>query len=213
MNKRTIGFICIILSVVISLIIYEFAVIRTRIKLESKQSEYVNKKSICDTEKINYSKALSLFEELKNDKAKQQYYTRKLLDAGLQEANLMQSILACANDTFFIRNFDIGKSYVLKSDDKENEYNEPQKFDYKNVELDENGMPVGLEVDDGKWEGVEVLPVKIRFDSTYASLAKFMKELKVLPIHLIRSLDVNFVNSKRIRGTIILSFPLGEKQL
>ena len=74
-------------------------------------------------------------------------------------------------------------------------------------------MPIGAEIDDGSWKGAEIVPVKIAFATSFKSFAEFFRNMKNrnLPLHIIRSLDMNFVDSDRVRGTLIISFPLAEK--
>jgi hypothetical protein len=142
--------------------------------------------------------------------------TRYLLRPGFEEAALMKLILNCTrgcSDSFTISSFNIMKPYYVQPSIELSM--EDETVDLKTVVIDmETGMPVGVKADDGNWKGVEVVPVSLTYVTSFKSLIEFFSNfrLKKLPLYSIRSLDVNFIDSKLVRGTIILGFPLNNEQ-
>ena len=136
----------------------------------------------------------------------------KLLIPG-QEASLLRKISACAEKRMKISSFDLLKSFRVKGKDTEEIAASAAPAFQPGAELpklDENGMPIGIATDDDtEWEGVEVIPVKIKFSSTYRGLGKFLSNVrKALPLHSIRNMDFLSQTSGIYRGTILLTFPV-----
>jgi hypothetical protein len=73
-------------------------------------------------------------------------------------------------------------------------------------------MPVGLAAEeDIEWAGVEIVPVKMTFTSTYRSFGRFSSEaVKNLPINAVRSMDLLLKNEGIVKGTLVMNFPVAE---
>lgn len=77
-------------------------------------------------------------------------------------------------------------------------------------QLDENGMPVGAETDEGneEWPGVEVLPVSLKLKATYPSFGRFFDLLKKkLPLWGVQTMNLDLDGSGIVRGDLRLTFP------
>jgi hypothetical protein len=139
--------------------------------------------------------------------------TRTLLKPGFEESNLMKLILSCTRgctDSFTISSFHIMDPYYVHPAAEETDY---ENIDIKDLVIDmETGMPIGAEIDDGSWQGVEIVPVRLTYVTSFKSLMEFFNNFrgKKLPLYSIRSLDINFIDSKFVRGTLVLGFPLAK---
>jgi len=77
-------------------------------------------------------------------------------------------------------------------------------------QLDENGMPVGAETDEGneEWPGVEILPVSMKLKATYPSFGRFFDMLKKkLPLWGVQTLKLDLDGSGIVRCDLRLTFP------
>lgn len=132
-----------------------------------------------------------------------------------QEHTLLTSILACTGN-LRIQNYELMKSYFVKSQDDESLYGSSSaSFNTAEQlpELDDQGMPVGATMEeDTEWPGVEIIPIKLSFSTTYRNLGKFFSKIdKNLPINVVRSMDVLIKDSAITKGTIVMLFPVTEK--
>ncbi len=149
--------------------------------------------------------------KLASEKNIQWYKNRNLLKPGFEESALMKSILSCTRsctEAFSIIDLHIMEPYYY---DTCMDAQSTEVIDIKDIIIDmETGMPVGVEVDDGTWQGIEVIPVKLTYEGTFKSLIEFLKGVSTrkLPFYTVRSLDVNFITDEFIKGTVILGFPL-----
>lgn len=142
----------------------------------------------------------------------------KILNPG-EEAEALKVILSCASKKRFkFQNFEELKIYNVKSSGESNTsqfaaqaFNPGQKL----PKLDEQGMPVNLasQQDDTEWAGVEILPVKFAFKTTFSGIGQFLSNTrKNLPLHGVRNMDIIFDESGIVRGTIVLVFPESESK-
>lgn len=139
---------------------------------------------------------------------------QKLLKPG-QESSLLRLISEVSEKSFKINSFELLGAFMFKPAEAENMEQNSQSF--KALEelpqLDEQGMPVGLSDEtDEEWPGVEIIPVKVTFASTYRTLGKFLSEAKKqLPLHAIRSMDILMKTGGIVRGTLVMTFPVSER--
>ncbi|MBU1108785.1 MAG: hypothetical protein KKB51_19065 [Candidatus Riflebacteria bacterium] len=156
------------------------------------------------------------FEKLKNQIKKEDAPVRsnKLLLPG-QEAALLRSILDLGGKSLRLNSYSMLPSFKVKADDETMSSESPaQSFGAVEElpQLDDQGMPIGLEAEaDEEWTGVEVLPVKLTFASTYRSFGKFLSEAgKSMPISAVRSMDLLLKADGIVKGTLIMNFPVAE---
>ena len=140
--------------------------------------------------------------------------SNKLLIAG-QEASLLSSILDLGGKSLRLDSYSMLPSFRVKADEEET-YSEvpaqssdtPQEL----PQLDDQGMPVGMATDeDEEWPGVEIIPVRMTFTSTYRSFGKFLSDAgKSMPVSAVRSLDLLLKSDGIVKGTLIMNFPVAE---
>lgn len=240
MNKTVTSLVSIALSLLIGFILYNNMVAHKESRLRNIKSRSGEEARLTEKHK-ELQKELNEIKELNNklnlNPKIKSLYVRNLLLKGNEESNIINLLLASqvenTNDKqvyFKIIDFNLGTTYFFDIEDElsmQSEGNESdleqlannngfsktntKEFSFENI--DENGNLKGMEVDDGTWKGVEILPIKLRFEGTYKGFMKFMEALEPLPYHFIRSLDTIFVNNSDndIKGTLILSFPLRDK--
>jgi len=214
-NSMTGVLISVLVSVMISFFLWNLIAVTAQDSFRKLEAQLVTLEAENLQAQATYETLKKEQKTILDDPQKMWLLTRRLLKPGFEEAALMKMITDCTydcSDGFIIKSFDVYKPYFIEEKNDE-ENNTPGVVDLKNVELDEFGMPVGAEVDDGSWKGAEIVPVKIAFATSFKSFAEFFRNMKNrnLPLHIIRSLDMNFVDSDRVRGTLIISFPLAEK--
>lgn len=186
---------------------------------------------------------ISKNKKLESDKYTQKLYTRSLLTTGVNEAKLISKILSAQpkqdeknNVLFKICELKTGELFFYDNEDEEIEQEKSislveqmadngsisiedekekrkKELEEKLKNLDDSGNLKGAEVDDGSWKGIEILPVTLKFKGTYKGMIYFMSNLETFPYHFVRSLDTVFTDNNNINGTLILSFPLSDKQL
>jgi hypothetical protein len=138
---------------------------------------------------------------------------QKVLIPG-NEPKLLSSILKCSQN-MRIQNYEILPSFFVK-DKNEDSYSAAPSQAYQAGDdlppLDENGMPIGIEIDDGSdWPGVEIVPIKFRFITTYRNLGMFFSNTeKHLPMSKVKSLDLILKDSGIAKGTLVMLFPASE---
>jgi Tfp pilus assembly protein PilO len=170
-------------------------------------------------QQLEESKAIKEIELEKHRKQARQEVklerSNTLLKPG-QEYNLLKQILACSGN-MSIQNFAILPSYRVKN--KDDEFMS-DNYEVKNYnagdelpQIDEQGNPVGMVTDDDvEWPGVEIVPVKLSFTTTYRSLGQFFSQvLRSMPINVVRSMDIMVKDSGISKGTVVLLFPVSEK--
>ncbi len=138
----------------------------------------------------------------------------KLLLAG-QEAALLRSILDLGGKSLRLNSYSMLPSFRVKAnDDSMISDNPPQAPEgtQELPQLDEQGMPVGLAADDDEeWPGVEIIPVKMTFTSTYRSFGKFLSDAgRGMPVSAVRSMDLLLKSDGIVKGTLIMNFPVAE---
>ncbi|EKD82705.1 MAG: hypothetical protein ACD_39C01146G0003 [uncultured bacterium] len=138
--------------------------------------------------------------------------SNKLLLPG-QEASLLRSILDLGGKSLRLNSYSMLPSFRVKAAD-ESMYAESSMAAVSEElpQLDDQGMPVGLAAEsDEEWPGVEIVPVKLTFTSTYRSFGKFLSEAgKLMPVSAVRSLDLLLKNEGIVKGTLIMNFPVAE---
>jgi hypothetical protein len=131
-----------------------------------------------------------------------------------QEYQLLDSIIKFSGN-MKIQDFELMNSYFVKNKDEEENMMSSASFNpgEELPQLDDQGMPVGLSVEeDIEWPGVEIIPVKFTFTTTYRNLGKFFSEVtKNLPICTVRSMDLLLKDSGIAKGTLVVLFPVSEK--
>ncbi|MDD3000305.1 MAG: hypothetical protein PHF29_00945 [Candidatus Riflebacteria bacterium] len=204
----------VLVSVMISFFLWNLIVVSAENTSKRLEAEVLTLETENMKAQISYETLKKEQKAILDNPQKMWSLTRHLLKPGFEEAALMKMITDCTydcSDRFIVRTFEVYKPYFIEEKTAE-EDNVPEVVDLKNVQLDEFGMPIGAEIDDGTWKGAEVVPVKMTFITSFKSFAEFFRNMKNsnLPLHVIRSLDMNFVDSDKVRGTLIISFPLAE---
>jgi len=186
-----------------------FLLAETQKQLEQAESQVEQYKSSQADIDAEYE---SLKERLKNSEAPLR--NNKLLLAG-QEASLLRSTLDLGGKSMRLNSFSLLPSFRVKSDIEENYSNSPVRSSVNPEEmpqLDDQGMPVGLANDDEEeWPGVEIVPIKMTFTSTYRSFGKFLSDSgRNMPVNAVRSMDLLLKSDGIVKGTLIMNFPVAE---
>ncbi len=180
---------------------------REIVQLKTRLQQLDESKIIKETELEKYRKQAR--QEVKLERS------NRLLIPG-QEYNLLQQILECAGN-MRIKDFAILPSYRVKN--KDDEFMS-DNYEVKNYnagdelpQIDEQGNPVGMVTDDDtEWPGVEIIPVKLSFTTTYRSLGQFFSQvLRSMPVNVVRSMDIMVKDSGISKGTVVLLFPVSDK--
>ncbi len=137
--------------------------------------------------------------------------SNKLLIAG-QEASLLSSILELGGKSLRLNSYSMLPSFRVKAGDEGDSAGPAQAGPQELQQLDDQGMPVGMATDDDEeWPGVEVIPVKMTFTSTYRSFGKFLSDAgKSMPVSAVRSMDLLLKSDGIVKGTLIMNFPVAE---
>ncbi len=130
-----------------------------------------------------------------------------------EESSLLRHIAQTAGKSFRINSFNLIESFMIKPEMSETMSSSQPNFisaGSQLPELDEHGMPVGLPVDDDEeWPGVEIVPARIEFSTTYRTLGKFLSyATRNMPLSTVRSLDIAMRDSGLIKGVLVMNFPL-----
>ena len=186
-----------------------FLLAETQKQLEQAESQVEQYKSSQADIDAEYE---SLKERVKNSEAPLR--NNKLLLAG-QEASLLRSTLDLGGKSMRLNSFSLLPSFRVKSDIEENYSNSPVRSSVNPEEmpqLDDQGMPVGLANDDEEeWPGVEIVPIKMTFTSTYRSFGKFLSDSgRNMPVNAVRSMDLLLKSDGIVKGTLIMNFPVAE---
>lgn len=136
-----------------------------------------------------------------------------------EESLLLSEVLAVASATdVSVQGFELHPSFLAKGEaDSQTPVSRPQPLQPAQLpQLDENGMPVGIETDEGdkEWPGVEILPVSMKLKAGYSSFGRFFDLLKKqLPLWGVQTLKFDLDGSGDIRGAVRLTFPtIGSKR-
>ena len=134
-----------------------------------------------------------------------------------EEASLLRLISDSAGKSFRINSFDLIDSFILKPElaDEASGGSPPFTGNPEQLApLDEQGMPIGSSSDaDEEWPGIEIIPARITFSSTFRTLGKFLSEAgQSLPLNTVRSLDIILREEGLIKGTLVMNFPIAESQ-
>lgn len=130
-----------------------------------------------------------------------------------EESLLLGEVLAIASATdVIVQGFELHQSFRAKGEaGSQNNVARPEPMRPAELpQLDENGMPVGAETDEGdeEWPGVEVLPVSMKLKATYPSFGRFFDMLKKkLPLWGVQTLNLDLDGSGIVRGDLRLTFP------
>ncbi|GAB4273970.1 MAG: hypothetical protein Kow0029_13990 [Candidatus Rifleibacteriota bacterium] len=179
-------------------------------------------KEISQTENLiaqleNNKRVLEQDLEKYRQKAKQEIKSTKnniMLESG-KEFSLLKTLLECKGN-MKIQNFELLPSYYVKNKEEDNFMTNSipdMKLSETLPELDEQGMPINAVSEEvTEWPGVEIIPIKFSFTTTYRSLGMFFSKVdKLMPINVVRSMDVLIEDSGITRGTVVLLFPIAEK--
>ncbi len=131
-----------------------------------------------------------------------------------QEHSLLSSIVNCSGN-MKISDFNLMPPYFVKSAQDFSSGAESQGFKAGDqpAKLDDQGNPIGMSFEDeSEWPGIEIIPLKFSFATTYRNLGNFFSEIdRTMPINQIRSADVLLSDSGITRGTAVILFPVAEK--
>ncbi len=137
----------------------------------------------------------------------------KVLKVG-DESKVLATVFEQSSRRMKIYTFEILKSFFAKNKDENSmveatTINPTENFS----QLDDQGMPIGASTDDEvEWPGVEIVPVKLTFKSSFKGFGSYLSKLgKQLPLHSTRSLDLIVKESGLVQGTIILNLPSFKK--
>ncbi|MDD3145792.1 MAG: hypothetical protein PHD82_00700 [Candidatus Riflebacteria bacterium] len=146
---------------------------------------------------------------------KKQQRTDKMLKPG-EESSLLRLVSETAGKSFRINSFDLIESFLLKPENPDDMGSSGGGFAAATTqelpELDDQGMPVGIATeDDEEWPGVEIVPLKLTFSTTFRTIGKFLTDAgQTLPLNSVRSLDLILRDEGLVKGTLVLNFPLAE---
>ncbi len=129
-----------------------------------------------------------------------------------QEASLLGSMLELGGKSLRLNSYAMLPSFRVKPAEEEYTAASAPEISETLPQLDDQGMPVGLPTeDDEEWTGVEIIPVKMTFTSTYRSFGKFLSNTsKTMPVNAIRSMDLLLKSEGIVKGTLIMNFPVAE---
>ncbi len=137
----------------------------------------------------------------------------KMLKPG-DESTLLRLIGSTAGKSFRINSFDMIESFRFKPEMQEaSAMPAAASFNPQQLpELDEQGMPVGSAAeDDEEWPGVEIVPARLTFSTTFRTLGKFLSDAaQTMPVNTVRSLDLILREEGLVKGTLVLNFPLAD---
>lgn len=138
----------------------------------------------------------------------------KMLKPG-EESTLLRLLGSTAGKSFRLNSFDVIESFRIKPENSDESAMSSSGFGGGSEELpqlDEQGMPVGISTEENEeWPGVEVVPVKMTFSTTYRTIGKFLSEAgRNLPVNAVRSMDMMIRDGGLVRGTLVMTFPLTE---
>lgn len=181
-------------------------IIQARLQLEDSQKKY---------EQINaeLARIKPTPEAEATGSTKKTQKVEKMLKPG-EESSLLRMISDLAGKSFRINSFDLIESFMLKPE-ADDEMASPgpgfSAVSQELPELDDQGMPVGAVADDEEWPGVEIVPMKVTFSTTFRTLGKFLSDAgQSMPINSVRSLDLIMRDEGLVKGTLVLNFPLAE---
>lgn len=130
-----------------------------------------------------------------------------------EESQILKMLNDLARRTVIIESFEILPTFFIKPEDSFH-FHQPQQESY-NIqelpELDDSGMPIGIEYQHShtEWEGVEVVPVRFRFTARFNRFGSFLNSIETtLPLSAVRLMDIMTYRQGIVRGTITLVFPL-----
>ncbi len=174
---------------------------QTRIRLEQSNENY----KILEIELEKFKKQLNA--------APPPTMGNRLLTRG-EEPVILRFFLDKAERSFRLNGYELLESYRVKPEENSFSMQAPSAPPEELQQLDENGMPVGLsEEPDEEWPGVEVIPVRFSFSTTFRTLGMFLSEAgKGLPMHTVRSMDLVLKNTGVLRGTMVMAFPVAESR-
>ncbi|HNX75046.1 MAG TPA: hypothetical protein PLM07_07635 [Candidatus Rifleibacterium sp.] len=178
------------------------------LKLEDSKSKY---------EQVNAELAqIKPTAESHEESLKKAPLIEKLLKPA-EEASLLRVISDSAGKSFRINSFDLIESFMLKPELADEASGGSPAFTGNPEQLaplDDQGMPIGSSSDaDEEWPGIEIIPVRITFSSTFRTLGKFLSEAgQSLPLNTVRSLDIILREEGLIKGTLVMNFPMAESQ-
>lgn len=130
-----------------------------------------------------------------------------------EESLLLGGVLAIASATdVIVQGFELHQPFRAKGEaDSPNAAVRPEPMRPTELpQLDENGMTVGAETDEGneEWPGVEILPVSMKLKATYPSFGRFFDMLKKkLPLWGVQTLKLDLDGSGIVRCDLRLTFP------
>lgn len=180
------------------------------------QKQLAQAESALEQHNIDQTKVEAEYENLKErvKGAEVPIRSNKLLIAG-QEASLLRSILDLGGKSLRLDSYSMLQSFRVKADEEDTYSDSPTPSSDAPQELpqlDDQGMPVGLATEeDEEWPGVEIIPVKMTFTSTYRSFGKFLSDAgRSMPVNAVRSMDLLLKSDGIVKGTLIMNFPVAE---
>lgn len=139
--------------------------------------------------------------------------SNKILKPG-EETSILRFVIDNSGNSFKLNSFELLESFRVKPENQEDMSNNA-KFSGNSEELpelDEQGMPIGMPVEsDEEWPGIEIIPIRMTFSTTYLTLGSFLSEAATkLPMNAVRSMDL--LLSTTVKGTLVMTFPVAEQQ-
>ena len=210
MNKVTVSIIVSLIIVIVVLFLGRL-VFLSQIEREITQTRSQISRLELDKKALDESA-----KKLKESSVKMPKNTGKILDPG-QEAEAFKAILSCGGkNRFNFQNFEELKVYNIKStaEDNVSQSSKPALNSSQPLpKFDNQGNAVNMIKDEEDWAGVEILPVKFAFKTTFSGIGSFLSNTKKeLPLHGVRNMDLIFDESGIVRGTIVLIFPESERK-
>lgn len=130
-----------------------------------------------------------------------------------EESSILHFILSNAGNSFKLNTFELLTPYFIKSGAETDSGSQGQFSATLETlpDLDDQGMPINMAAEsDEDWPGVEIVPIRITFATTYSGLGSLLsKAVKYLPMHAVRSMDLRL--SRTVKGTLIMTLPVAEK--
>lgn len=151
----------------------------------------------------------SLQERLKGEEVPMR--NNKLILPG-KESSLLSSILELGGKSLRLNSYAMLPSFRVKVEYEEQAVTQPSVISETLPQFDDQGVAIGVtDEDDEEWPGVEIIPVRMTFTSTYRSFGKFLSEAgKSMPVSAVRSMDLLLKNDGIVKGTLIMNFPVAE---
>ncbi|MEW6711653.1 MAG: hypothetical protein AB1403_17660 [Candidatus Riflebacteria bacterium] len=209
MNRLTTG---IIVAIVVLSVLFFLGRLFFLSGVQREISQTRNRLEQLENNQANLDKELEKLRGKVTDQVKDARNS-SLLKPGM-EFKLLNNIIELSGN-LKINDFAILPSYFHKSAEDQGSSEPSTSFNAVEElpQLDEQGMPIGAATDDDtEWPGIEIVPVKFSFTTTFRNLGQFFSHIdSQMPINQIRSADIMLQDAYISRGTVVMLFPVAEK--